>query len=208
MNKICCYLLVLVILIFCVFLIDYLKLKHSIKIETTSDTTEMADEKSYSEIDEQDRDIKELLLEYLNDIEDYSLQKQIKKKNRFLPFAFPLNYQKIISQSFSENHPGTDLVAPVGTKTIATAAGKVEKAQFDKYFGNLIIIDHFNGYFTYYAHLDELFVEYGDFAEKGDVIGTVGTSGYSTGPHLHYSIQKEDRFIDPEGVWNLLTHEK
>ncbi|MBF0109231.1 MAG: peptidoglycan DD-metalloendopeptidase family protein [Magnetococcales bacterium] len=103
-------------------------------------------------------------------------------------------------------HPGIDLFAPMNTPTHTTADGVVEFAGFEKMnsYGNLVIIHHNHGFKTSYAHLDKITVKNGDFVKKGDLIGYSGTSGLSSGPHLHYEIHFVHRILDPTGFldWN------
>ncbi|MCF0215670.1 MAG: M23 family metallopeptidase [Fibrobacteraceae bacterium] len=111
----------------------------------------------------------------------------------------------IISKKFSrENeHLGTDIAASMGNPVFATASGVVESAANDKELGNTIIIDHKNGYKTSYSHLKELKTKKGRNVKKGDVIGTVGSTGKSSsGPHLHYTIMKLDYYQNPETFFN------
>lgn len=94
-------------------------------------------------------------------------------------------------------HEGLDLVAPRGTPIHATAAGKVVFVGWEGGFGNKVRIDHGYGFKTVYTHLDRIKVRWGEFVKKGDVIGTLGNTGYSTGPHLHYEVQHRGKNVDP-----------
>jgi murein DD-endopeptidase MepM/ murein hydrolase activator NlpD len=97
-------------------------------------------------------------------------------------------------------HPGIDFIASRGTDVYATAPGKVKHIDRSKLlagYGNQIIIEHANGYSTRYAHLDEIFVKVGEQLNKGKVIGTVGNSGGSSAPHLHYEVLKDGEQINP-----------
>jgi uncharacterized protein (TIGR02145 family) len=95
-------------------------------------------------------------------------------------------------------HYGFDIEAKSGTVVMATAGGKVIKASWDaKGFGNLIVIDHGEGYQSWYAHLQDFSVNNGDSVVKGQTIGHVGTSGISTGPHLHFEIRLNGTSVDP-----------
>lgn len=86
-------------------------------------------------------------------------------------------------------HTGMDLAAPAGTLVSAAADGTVEHASWMNGYGNLVIIDHGNGYETYYAHLSRTDVMEGQSIRKGERVGAVGSSGRSTGPHLHYEVR-------------------
>jgi len=84
-------------------------------------------------------------------------------------------------------HMGLDIANEIGTFINATMDGVVIFADRDGGFGNKIIIEN-KQYSTVYAHLDMIFVEVGDEVTKGDIIATMGNTGYSTGPHLHYEV--------------------
>ncbi|MBC6416050.1 MAG: M23 family metallopeptidase [Bdellovibrionales bacterium] len=87
-------------------------------------------------------------------------------------------------------HKGIDIASEEGSIVIATAYGEVSFAGYDDSgFGNLVIIDHGYGLKTYYAHLAEIQTERGKKVEKGEIIATVGNTGRSTGPHLHYEVR-------------------
>ena len=95
-------------------------------------------------------------------------------------------------------HTGIDYVAPLGTPVLATADGKVTKiVHQDKGYGNQITITHSKNIKTIYSQLDETNVELGQKVSQKDVIGTVGNSGASTGPHLHYEIEVNSTKVDP-----------
>ena len=85
-------------------------------------------------------------------------------------------------------HDGTDYPAAYGTQILATAEGKVIRAGWDSEYGNLIELAHKNGVITRYAHAQELLVKQGDVVKKSQVIAKVGSTGRSTGPHVHYEI--------------------
>jgi murein DD-endopeptidase MepM/ murein hydrolase activator NlpD len=85
-------------------------------------------------------------------------------------------------------HDGTDYPAAYGTPILATAEGKVIRAGWDSEYGNLIELTHKNGVITRYAHAQELLVKQGDVVKRSQVIAKVGSTGRSTGPHVHYEI--------------------
>jgi murein DD-endopeptidase MepM/ murein hydrolase activator NlpD len=97
-----------------------------------------------------------------------------------------------------EFHAGIDYRAKKGTIVVAAADGIVFKARKEGNYGNLIAINHLNGYETTYAHLDQILVREDQQVTKGDTIGTVGNTGRSTGDHLHFEIAYLDRKINPE----------
>ena len=94
-------------------------------------------------------------------------------------------------------HYGLDLVARRGTPVMATAAGRVVFVGWDGGFGNKVVVDHGYGYKTAYAHLDRIKVRWGTIVKKGQVIGSLGNTGHSSGPHLHYEVVKNGKRIDP-----------
>jgi murein DD-endopeptidase MepM/ murein hydrolase activator NlpD len=95
------------------------------------------------------------------------------------------------------NHPGVDLAAPTGTPVAAAAAGKVSHAGPAGTYGNLVIVKHDNGFETRYAHLSEVDVKVGDSVTPGELVGKVGTTGRSTGPHLHFEVRHDGKVLDP-----------
>jgi murein DD-endopeptidase MepM/ murein hydrolase activator NlpD len=94
-------------------------------------------------------------------------------------------------------HPGIDFRSPVGKKVPATAAGVVTHAGWDGGYGKMVEIDHGNGYATRYGHLSEVDVKVGEKVKLGQIIGKSGSTGRSTGPHLHYEIRHDGRPINP-----------
>ncbi|AXK48931.1 peptidase M23 [Aliarcobacter trophiarum LMG 25534] len=94
-------------------------------------------------------------------------------------------------------HMGVDLKATIGTPVYATADGIIETASFDRFNGNLVIIQHIYGFKSYYAHLNKTMVKSGSFVKKGDLIAYSGNTGISSGPHLHYEIRFLSKSLDP-----------
>jgi len=95
------------------------------------------------------------------------------------------------------HHDGLDVSAPSGTPVLATADGTVVFAGWDTYYGNLVKIDHGNNLETWYAHMRKLGVHSGQQVRRGDKLGTVGSTGRSTGAHIHYEVRLKDRPVDP-----------
>jgi murein DD-endopeptidase MepM/ murein hydrolase activator NlpD len=98
------------------------------------------------------------------------------------------------AQSF---HPGVDLAASCGTPIKAPAAGTVKSTQYDGGYGNETIIDHGGGWWTLYGHQSAFRVSPGQQVNPGDVIGLVGTTGYSTGCHLHWEVRAGGKPVNP-----------
>jgi murein DD-endopeptidase MepM/ murein hydrolase activator NlpD len=102
----------------------------------------------------------------------------------------------------TEFHPGVDLSADYGEVVRASAAGTVSSADWDGGYGQKIDIDHGNGYHTWYAHLSKMEVTPGQYVHKGQEIGLVGSTGFSTGPHLHYQVMLNGTPVDPSPYLN------
>ncbi|MEO0462722.1 MAG: M23 family metallopeptidase [Pseudomonadota bacterium] len=96
-----------------------------------------------------------------------------------------------------KRHHGIDIAAPSGTPVYATADGVVEKAYYSRSYGRVIYLDHGADFETRYAHLSGMTVAPGARVRKGDLIGFVGSSGRSTGPHLHYEIRIAGQPVNP-----------
>lgn len=94
-------------------------------------------------------------------------------------------------------HKGLDFAGPYGTRVNAAAAGKVIFSGQANGFGNLVVIEHREGFETAYAHLSQLNVEVGDRIGAGYKVGEVGSSGMSTGPHLHFEVRVNGKQVDP-----------
>ena len=107
--------------------------------------------------------------------------------------------QRILNGEPKRPHFGVDLAAPLGTPILAPADGIVSLADDDMYFeGSLIMIDHGQGLISYYLHNGEVMVEEGERVVQGQQIGTVGSRGRSTGPHLCWRLKWRGRNLDPE----------
>lgn len=103
-----------------------------------------------------------------------------------------------ISQWFWWGHRAVDLAGPLGSAVHAADTGYVSYAGWvDTGYGNLVVINHQNGYETYYGHFDKILVEEGQRVEKGQVLGMMGDTGRSTGPHVHFEIRYEGAAVNP-----------
>lgn len=104
-----------------------------------------------------------------------------------------------ISQRYTWYHKGSDIANSAGTPVLAADAGKIMVAGWPDNvgYGNRIIIDHGNGFVTLYGHLSKIYVSAGQSVKRGDTIGAVGSTGRSTGPHLHFEIRVNGDAKDP-----------
>lgn len=96
-----------------------------------------------------------------------------------------------------EFHSGLDIANKIGANVIATANGRVSLAKRKLYIGNLVVIDHGYGRVTRYGHLHKILVKPGQKVKRGDVIGLLGNSGRSTGPHVHYEVKINGTAVNP-----------
>jgi len=103
-----------------------------------------------------------------------------------------------------EFHYGLDIANQPGTAIYATADGMVTTTDYDTSYGKRIIINHGNGYETLYAHLYSYLVRVGDRVSKGQIIGLMGNSGLSTGPHLHYEVRNAGGKVNPTAYLNRI----
>jgi len=99
-------------------------------------------------------------------------------------------------------HAGQDISTPMGTPVKASSDGRVSATGFNAVYGNFVIVSHSNDYQTMYAHLNRILVKTGAYVTQGTVIARSGNSGRSTGPHLHFSVYKNKRAINPLDVVN------
>ena len=99
-----------------------------------------------------------------------------------------------------EIHQAIDIVAPWGTEVRASAQGKVVSAGWKSAYGLMIRMNDGHGYQTVYGHLSRIVVKEGQRVDKGEVIGRVGSTGHSTGPHLHFEVWSEGKTVDPLGL--------
>jgi murein DD-endopeptidase MepM/ murein hydrolase activator NlpD len=132
------------------------------------------------------------------------------------PFAWPrppegrrgrFGDQRTFNGRRESVHYGLDLAGPVGASVLAAQAGEVVLARDCYLSGKSLVLWHGAGLFTVYFHLDELLVEAGDAVERGALVGRVGNTGRSTGPHLHLGARVDGLYVDPESLFALLGAE-
>jgi murein DD-endopeptidase MepM/ murein hydrolase activator NlpD len=100
-------------------------------------------------------------------------------------------------------HAGMDFTAPIGTDIFATANGSIQSAGWKQGYGNCVEINHGFGYLTLYGHMSAIKVRVGQKVKRGDVIGLVGSTGKSTGPHCHYEVHYKGEVMNPQNYYYL-----
>ncbi|HKK90374.1 MAG TPA: M23 family metallopeptidase [Desulfobacteraceae bacterium] len=143
-------------------------------------------------------------------LSDYAtLAKELGKKRNILaatPSIRPVKgwvtssfgYRKSPFTGKKEFHSGLDIANRKGTKIVATAKGTVSLAREKMFIGKVVVIDHGHGTVTKFGHLDKILVKRGETVNRGDVIGFMGNTGRSTGPHVHYEITISGVSVNPE----------
>ncbi|MBP8081803.1 MAG: M23 family metallopeptidase [Spirochaetes bacterium] len=124
------------------------------------------------------------------------------EKRRYQRYKI-IKRKRVYENSKESIHRGVDLKGPLGTPVFAIAKGKVVLSGKMHYEGNMVIIDHGNLFFTYYMHMDKLLAKEGQIIEAGTQIGEVGSTGISTGPHLHVSAIIDKIQFDPLSILHL-----
>lgn len=126
------------------------------------------------------------------------------KGGEYIPHLLPAIGQ--ISGFFSPEHNGIDIAAPIFSPVVAAASGKVTNTGWDTLYGNYIIIEHGPNYSTFYGHLNSIQVQNSQSVIAGEVIGTVGSSGKSSSPHLHYEVRLMGVPVDPLPYLPISSH--
>jgi murein DD-endopeptidase MepM/ murein hydrolase activator NlpD len=121
-----------------------------------------------------------------------------------LPVPTKFEITTLFAMRWGVMHWGVDMAAPLGTPYYAAHAGTVTLARMNGGYGNEIVIDHGNGVETIYGHASRLLVTEGQHVEAGQLLGLIGTTGYSTGPHLHFEVNVNGVHMDP--MRYLLEH--
>ncbi len=142
---------------------------------------------------------------------------KVRRAAKSLPHGNPVPGSRISSKygrrhdpftGKSAMHAGLDFKARTGSTIIATASGKIVKAGRNGGYGKMIEINHGGGITTRYAHLSRIKVRVGQHVSRGQLIGKVGSTGRSTGPHLHYEVRRKGRVLDPIHYVRLEKHLK
>jgi murein DD-endopeptidase MepM/ murein hydrolase activator NlpD len=132
---------------------------------------------------------------------------------RDIPIGYPYNGPRSSDYGYRRNpfggfsgefHPGIDFKGPMGDPVYATADGVISRCDWYNGYGNAVVIDHKSGYQTLFGHLSKVNVTQGQEVKTGDLLGFIGTTGRSTGPHLHYEIRKNGEDINPEPFLKVL----
>ncbi len=105
-------------------------------------------------------------------------------------------------------HTGIDISASMGTDFKAAAHGMVVKAEYNKAYGNMVLIDHGGGVQTLYAHGSSIEVQVGQVVNSGDIVLKVGSTGYSTGPHAHFEVRIKGEPVNPLDYVSIPGQEK
>lgn len=138
-------------------------------------------------------------------VESHQLDDKTNFKMNFMALLEPVKHPKISSRFGYRRgriHAGTDFSAPIGTPIYASSDGKVLHSAYSGGYGQLITIQHGEGVITRYAHCSRLLVRAGQAVKKGQLIGKVGNTGHSTGPHLHYELIVKGYHLNPEKYLN------
>ena len=118
----------------------------------------------------------------------------------------PYGYRTHPILDYERLHAGLDIGAKFGEEIIAADGGTVLIAEYSDSYGNFVLIDHSDRYSTAYGHMSEIAVEAGQEVKQGELIGYIGSTGWSTGPHLHFEIRLDGERIDPEEFFSGLIH--
>jgi len=127
-----------------------------------------------------------------------------------LPTGFPVKHSHQISSGYGlridpftsqmARHGGIDFPGPIGAPILASAKGVVSRAEWDREYGNVVEIKHIDGFKTLYGHNSQLLVKVGQIVERGEQIAKLGSTGRSTGPHLHYEVIKSGSTMNPASM--------
>lgn len=129
------------------------------------------------------------------DMEDYTTHELVCPVTGTVTSSF--GYRSAPTAGASTYHEGIDIAAPAGTEVCAADGGKVTKAGWSDAKGWHVVILHGNGRYTEYAHLNEYYFQKGEYIHAGQQLGTVGSTGISTGPHLDFRVKENGNYVDP-----------
>lgn len=176
-------------------------------VRTVTDKLDRLDRMVYAQIKSFDR-LQQQIEESRDRIDHIPAIQPVAEKN-LRAMASGYGYRSDPIYGTIKFHEGMDFSAPTGTEVYATGNGRVMTAKWDGAYGNLIEINHGYNYVTRYAHMSEMLVKAGQSVKRGDLIGRVGNTGKSTGPHLHYEVRLNGRPQNPVNYYFLdLTPEQ
>ncbi|HOZ15789.1 MAG TPA: M23 family metallopeptidase [Tenuifilaceae bacterium] len=156
--------------------------------------------RSFDEVSEMAKN-KERMIECVPAIQPISVKNLVRISDFYGYRKDPMNRVRTM-------HHGIDFAGPIGTPVYSTGDGIVVEADYSfSGYGNQVIVDHGFGYKTRYAHLHKITVKAGDKIERAEMVGTLGSSGKSTGPHLHYEVLVRNSSVNPLNYFNDMTEE-
>lgn len=124
-----------------------------------------------------------------------------------LPYTFNLPHPGYLSTPFSYYHKGVDLAAGLGMPIRPIAPGEIIGVDYGFFgLGHEVIISHLGGFQSTYGHMGRIFVKKGNQVSQTSILGEVGLTGYTSGPHTHLEIQKDGRLVDPQTVLPKIPH--
>lgn len=181
------------------------------KRQITNYETDIANkEKAIQEYEQEIKDQNAIIAELEKLIEEEREQLRLKYDGGM--FKFPLASYTRISDEYGwrihptlgvrQFHNGVDLASPKGTAIYAAYDGEVVAATYNATMGNYVMINHGDGLYTIYMHASALYVKAGDTVKRGDTIAAVGSTGRSTGNHLHFGVRKNGEYVSP---WDYLS---
>lgn len=179
--------------------------KYEKEYEATSDV-ELAVADVYEPINKKNAEvIRKYVQPSAGKVVSATLLAELKEKNEELNFTLPLESYVITSRfgwrrNGTDFHTGIDYAAPLGTPIHAAEDGIVTCAKWSGNYGYLVKVQHTGGYETYYAHCSRFAVSVGDEVKQGDVVSYVGSTGRSTGPHVHLEIRIDGKYINPQDL--------
>lgn len=185
------------------YTITDIKQDYSTITSTETLAKKIADVKTEKEKEEQERKAAEEAAKK----KKYQVTSRGSSLPRVSSYAFPLKSYSYVSSEYGARwgttHTGIDLAAPAGTHIYSWRSGTVTFAGWSGGYGNFIIVDHGDGFVTRYAHCSKIAVTKGQTVSQGQVIGYVGTTGNSTGNHLHFEVKVNGNFVNPRNYLSI-----
>lgn len=130
---------------------------------------------------------------------DFSQDQKIEPGTLSEPFSLP--HPGYLTTSYSGWHPGVDIAVGLGMPVHPIAKGKVTAIKYGFFgYGNQVTIEHEQGYISTYSHMGKIYTKVGDAVTKSSILGQVGLTGRTTGPHTHLEIYKDNKYINPTNI--------